>query len=82
MNKKLPWVSSLDLKLTQHPCDEYLESFITIYVYGAIKHCRSLLSWPILYNSPFFGVKGLFFLPITRPQCVMFSKILSHPSAI
>ncbi len=33
-------------------------SLITIYVSIVVKHLLSLLSWPILYNSPFFNVNG------------------------
>jgi hypothetical protein len=37
-------------------------SFITICVFVIIKHHYNLLSWPILYNSPFFSVNGSIFL--------------------
>jgi hypothetical protein len=33
-------------------------SFIIVCAFVVVKHHRSLLSWPILYNSPFFSVKG------------------------
>ncbi len=36
--------------------------FITICAFVVVKHRHSLLSWPILYNSPFFSVKGSIFL--------------------
>ncbi len=55
--------------------------FITIYVFVVVKHHRNLLFWPILYNSPFFNVKGsiiltnlYFVVMITCPKFVIFSK--------
>ncbi len=39
-------------------CDFNCSSLITIYAFIVVKHLWSLLSWPILYNSPFFNMKG------------------------
>jgi len=33
-------------------------SIIMIYAFVVVKHLCNMLSWPILYNSPFFDVKG------------------------
>jgi hypothetical protein len=37
-------------------------SFITICDFIVVKHHHNLLSWPIMYNTPFFSVKGFTFL--------------------
>ncbi len=64
-------------------------SFITIYVSVVVKHCRNLLFWPILYNSPFFNVKGYalltnlcFCLLITCFQSILTSNLFLHHLAI
>jgi hypothetical protein len=56
-------ISLYVISITKCPFDgPACNLFITIYVYVLVKHLHSLLSWPILYNSPFYSVKGSTFL--------------------
>jgi len=48
---------------------------MTICAFIVVKNHRNLLSWPILYNSPFLSVKGFTFL-----NNLYFSYINNVPS--
>jgi hypothetical protein len=53
-------------------------SFITICAPIVVKHHHSLLLWPILYNLPFFNVKGFVILTNFYFCCINNMPSISH----